>query len=96
MKNVDYSDMDKDFQILEKIKKVDAPPFLFTRIEQRISDFNENYVGKRTLVTSFAFLSILILINFSVIFSTFHKKERNNASVLIENMNLSNSNLLYE
>lgn len=96
MKNTYQNDMEQDLQILEKIKKVDAPPFLYTRIEQRISDFNQNYIGTKTLVASFAVLSILIVINISVVFTSLDKKEKNNAGILIENMQLFNSNMLYE
>ncbi len=86
--------MMNDFlNVLSTIKAVETPPFLFTRIQQRIENINQNNVSKKigySLITSFC---VLLLFNIFVIneytFSTAKEKK------LTQTFGLNLTNNLY-
>lgn len=83
--------MENELGILNKIQKVDAPPFLYTRILNRVQNKMKETVPVKWAVAAAACLLILITINISVIQSS---KESNNTN-LSEVFSLQTTNSLY-
>jgi len=81
-------DIDKK---LGKIRPVAAPPFLFTRIEVRIS---ENVVSRKWQLSAVAGFAILIFLNIYVI--THAPRQHSNIETVVSGMMLSSSNDLYD
>lgn len=77
--------------ILEKIQKVDTPPFLYTRILNRIQNKAKETVPVKWAVAAAACLLVLITINITVIQSG----QKNNSADLSEIFSLQTSNSLY-
>mgnify|MGYP003594601289 CR=1 FL=1 len=72
MKN---SEMENELKLLSKIESVEAPPFLFTRIQQRIQEISENKITLRMVrVISFS-LVLLISINALAWIKLSHEKK---------------------
>ncbi len=78
---------------LHAVEKVETPPFLFLRIEQKIQVIRENTISKKmgwSLVTS---VSMIVLFNvFIMTQSSWGHKERNN---LLQTLQIQNNNSLY-
>ncbi|MFZ4621342.1 MAG: hypothetical protein ACOYNS_12350 [Bacteroidota bacterium] len=87
--------IDTELNKLQTIRPVDTPPFLYTRIEQRIA--SRTLASRKLRFAVFSSLLALAIINMVVISSFFEKK---NGSSGIQNlaseMNLASSNDLYE
>lgn len=83
--------MEHPSDILSKIQKVDAPPFLYTRILNRIQNKVQETVPVKWAVVAAACLLVLITINISVIRSS----KENNTSELTEAFSLQTNNSLY-
>lgn len=83
--------MNHTVDILEKVQKVDAPPFLYTRILNRIQNKVQETVPVKWAVVAAAGLLVLITINISVIRSSKQK----NTTDLSEAFSLQTSNSLY-
>lgn len=87
--------MKEPLDILSDIKSVDAPPFLWTRIQQKIKVEQEN-----RLSPAFAYLlglSFLLLIGFNVLVitqKTHHAASESNN--IAQTMNLLPNNELYK
>lgn len=54
---------DTDIERLSRIQKVDAPPFLFTRIEARINALQEEVYPIRWVRLALAGFAVLMLLN---------------------------------
>jgi len=81
-------------ELLEQIQKVEAPPFLFTRIQQRILNASLSEFSPRlTWTISLSFLLVLI-INFAVM--TQRVKQTNTNPDLVETFQLMQNNSLYK
>ena len=81
---------------LKKIKKVDAPPFLYTRIEAKIEAMEAKEVPMKWVLASSFALSFLLFINIISIRSLFANGGNSNSLELImDDMNLSPANQLY-
>jgi hypothetical protein len=92
MKSSDNNDF--DFQ-LSKIQKMEAPPFLLTRIEQSIMNMQSIKMNKWQLaVISLSFI-FLLTANVLVIKKQIPTKRSNSVELLSNSMNLVNSNQLY-
>ncbi len=90
---MNLNNLDNYINQLEQVQKVDAPPFLFTRIQQKInSSFEYQFSSK--FVWSFG-LSILfiLLLNIAVIGFKINTKHQNN---LVNAMQLSPTNEIYQ
>ena len=73
---------------LKNIQKVEASPFLFTRIEQGIRNKKEQKLSAKTIWATVASLSLLILLNLAAL-----KFEKNNQT---ESYNSTINNNLYD
>ena len=56
-------DHNNDLDILNKIDKVEAPPFLYTRIESKIQELKDVKVSKPWLVSIGMAMVVLITVN---------------------------------
>lgn len=82
-----------NLEILDKIKPVEAPPFLFTRIQQRIKNANEHFVSNKIVWLSALSFSCLVIISVSVIFYT--SSPSSTAQSLAQSLHLNPTNNLY-
>jgi hypothetical protein len=79
--------------ILEKVQKVGAPPFLYTRILSRIQNKAHEIVPIKWVAAAAACMLVLIVINISVIVNA--TTDQNTSSELSEAFSLQTSNSLY-
>ncbi len=80
----------------KKIKRVEAPPFLFTRIEQKLKNAVTDSVAIKWVTASVGALIFLVLLNFVLIRKTlFQKPENKPETELALSLGLDNSNQLY-
>jgi hypothetical protein len=89
-------DIDKKLELLKKIQKVDAPPFLLTRIMERI---DSHTIEKAPASWRLAFVATVIVIlglNVSILFNSPGKKNEKGIEEVISSMELSNTNDLYD
>ncbi len=79
---------------LSKIKAVEVPPFLLTRILQKI-ERNRASVFPKAFVRAFSLsFMLLLLLNFGAVF--YSLKSDSGKENLIESMNLEPSNSIYK
>jgi hypothetical protein len=78
--------------ILEKIETVEAPAFLFTRIQAKIEERLAGRVSKKQAIACLAGICLIIALNILALSSG--KTGREGAD-LVSEMNLSPSNQLY-
>ena len=83
-------------EILQRIKKVEASPFLLTRIQQKIKDAHEQQVGKFWYRTALATFIVLLCVNIYAIrnINVINTNKSDRDSVF-EDMNLIDNNNLY-
>lgn len=86
--------IDKKLEALKKIRPVEAPPFLFTRIEAQINAAG-NAVSPRWRWSAIAGFGVLVLINIYVVSQSLRPKQPGIESV-VNTMALSTSNNLYD
>lgn len=88
--------IDNKLDLLKKIKEVDAPPFLLTRIRQQIQNLGEVEAPVKWK-WAFALTALVILaLNVSVFFkSTGTETKKDGIENVISSMNLSTVNDLY-
>lgn len=86
---------DNTMQMLEKVKRVDVSPFLFSRIEQRIHTLNKNRLSMKIVWLSAAALGLLVLLNIHLINNFSGQGKADNLTAYAESMHLSPSDNLY-
>lgn len=89
--------IDEKLNLLKQIKEVDAPPFLLTRIRQRIDSLG-NAEAPVKWKWAFALTSVAILaLNTFILLTSSTSATKNNAGVenVVKAMNLSTQNDLY-
>lgn len=94
MSSKDKNPLEMNLNDLQNIQKVDASPFLWTRIESKISQIVEDRVSKKQLVLYFASLVVLITINMYA-FSSSNSNSSSNSS-LADQLELVDTNQLYQ
>ena len=88
-------DIDKKLELLKKIQKVDAPPFLLTRILGRI---DSAIIGKAPATWKLAFIAValvMIALNISILLMSSDQPTTQGLSEVISELDLSTSNQLY-
>ena len=89
---------DTDFERLSRIQKVDAPPFLFTRIEAKINALKEEVYPIRWIRLALAGFVVLMLLNIWLVgqnVSGGSSVGEDNMAVLSAGVELYQSNQLY-
>lgn len=85
-----------DLNDLEKIKLVEAPPYLFTRIQAKIENAKNTTISKKTAwAMSFAFIFILTL-NVSILMSYQLNSNLNSTENYAQSIHLTTNNTLYK
>ncbi|MCB0706440.1 MAG: hypothetical protein KDC34_14085 [Saprospiraceae bacterium] len=85
-----------NIDLLKKIEKVSAPPFLFTRIEARINQQPEDRIPIKWAYAMSLGLAVLFCFNLLLIRSDFRKsKKAESLQIVVEEMDLHHSNQLY-
>jgi len=87
--------MKSKLDLLQQVQKVEAPPFLYTRILQRISSVQETPAPIKWRFAFAAVAVLLLALNISILLSSKPKTKSNNIDTVVSSMNLSTSNELY-
>jgi hypothetical protein len=88
-------DIEKRLELLKKIQKVEAPPFLLTRIRERI---DSSSIEKAPATWRFGFIAaavVVLSLNVSIFFKSSRTENKNGIGEEINSMDLSNTNDLY-
>ncbi|MBP6673470.1 MAG: hypothetical protein KA247_09990 [Bacteroidetes bacterium] len=89
--------IDTELNTLQKIRPADAPPFLFTRIEQRIASRSDSTTSVKLRFVVVSSLFVLAVLNVIAVSSfTVDRDPDTGIRHLASEMNLSSSNNLYE
>jgi len=88
-------DIDDKLYEFRKIQQVDAPPFLLTRIKQRLKTLEHEPAPVQWRVTFTAATIIVFLFNVFIFFSHAATEKKPGINTVINAMNLSNTNELY-
>lgn len=90
-------DLNKKLEGLKRIKEVDAPPFLYTRIQQQIQNLlqQEAPAKWKWAFALTAFMMLLINISILVRSSAPATKENSGVENMVNGMGLSTTNDLY-
>lgn len=87
--------MESKMDILNKVQKVETPPFLYTRILQRISSLQDAPAPVKWRFAFAAVAILLLVLNMGVLFSSKPKPQDGNIESVVNSMQLSTSNELY-
>lgn len=87
--------IDNKLDALKRIKQVEAPPFLLTRIKQQIQNLG-NVPAPVKWKWAFAGSAIIILVlNVSILIKEDSSQESSGIETVASSMNLTNTNALY-
>ncbi len=87
--------IDQKLDLLKKIQKVDAPPFILTRIRQRLDSVEQM---PASIAWKLAFGSGLLLVaalNVSILLLRFSNTDKSQIQEIVSTMDLSNQNDFY-
>lgn len=85
-----------ELEVLKKINRVEAPPFLFTRIEAKIEAVEAQTVSINWVVGASLAFSLLLAVNILLIQNKFSgSSEQTQFQTYIEDMNLDATNESY-
>lgn len=84
--------MDKEFEILKEIQRVEAPAFLYARILNAIQRKQEEIVSIKWIVGAASFLLIVFALNIT----TIQTSKKSNEIDLTEIFALKSQNLFYD
>ncbi len=87
--------IDNKLDALKKIKTVDAPPFLLTRIKQRIQNLENVPAPVKWKFGFVASALIIIVLNVSVFLKSGSTTNNSGIDTVVSTMNLTNTNELY-
>lgn len=78
---------------LEKIRKAEASPFLFTRIQQRIADKNNMLIAPTQIRLVGLALAIIVCLNVTAIYN--FVKPKNTVEAYAQALHLNTENSIY-
>ncbi len=87
--------MESKLDILKRVRKEEAPPFLYTRILQRISLLPEAPAPVKWRFAFAATAVLLLILNIGILFSSKPKPQSGGIETVVNSMQLSTSNELY-
>lgn len=87
--------MESKLDILKRVRKEETPPFLYTRIMQRISLLQEAPAPVKWRFAFAATAVLLLVLNIGVFFSSKPKLQDGSIETVVSSMQLSTSNELY-
>lgn len=86
--------MNKELEILNTITPIEAPPFLFTRIEQTIRNRKTELIRPKLIYIISACLALLIAFNTLSVYSSYRRATPK--TDLTKSMDLLQDNCLYK
>jgi hypothetical protein len=88
----------KELEVLKKVNRVEAPPFLFTRIEASIQAQVNEQLPMRWVWVSISTVLLLVVVNTLILRDSAQLSETSNSSVqhISEEMGMQTSNQLYQ
>ena len=87
--------LDNKLDKLKNIRQVDVPPFLFTRIKERIDSIDDAPVSTQWKL-AFVLAALLILaLNTGIVFQSSGREKKSNITDVVSSMQLSPSNDFY-
>ncbi len=87
--------IDKKLEILKKIEEVETPPFLITRIKQRINTLSAVQAPVKWK-WSFAVIGLLLLVlNISIVLKSQHASSSKGITTIVTGFHLSTTNNFY-
>lgn len=88
----------KELEVLKKVNRVEAPPFLFTRIEASIQAQVNEQLPLRWVWVSISTVLLLVVVNTLILRDSAQLSETSNSSVqhISEEMGMQTSNQLYQ
>lgn len=84
--------MNRDLSELKLINKVEAPPFLWTRIEQKIENNTKNTLSVRIQWAFGIAMFLIILSNGIIMIETVEKQKINESYTLLKHMQMIENN----
>jgi len=88
--------MNNPIDLLEQINKVDAPPFLLTRIKQKIENAQQASFSKGLSWSLVISLCMMLLLNIAIMMKHTNSTTSIQDSTIAAAMNLLPTNSLYE
>ena len=87
----------KELEVLEKVNRVEAPPFLFTRIEARIQAQLNEQLPIRWVWVSISTVLLLVVVNTLILRDSTQHSNASNSGIhhISEEMGMQTSNQLY-
>ena len=79
--------------LLDQIQRVEAPPFLLTRIKEKIETKASKFFSPKLTWTLLAILFIVVMLNASIMIKRINEVRNDNS--LVETMHLLPNNSLY-
>lgn len=86
-------DIDKELELLKKIRRAEPPAFLLTRIMEQVKPNPPAPLTWKLVLAGAAM--IVVFLNVSIFFSTSSPKENNEIETIVNVMELSTTNELY-
>ena len=87
--------IDDKLNKLKTIRQVEAPPFLYTRIRQKISSLETGRAPLRWKIAFAAVMVMVLFLNISVLMSSVAAKKTPGIEGVVNALQLSSSNDLY-
>ena len=87
--------IDNQLDKLKKIRQVEAPPFLFTRIREKINSLTERSAPVKWQLSFVAIAILLIVLNTEIIVRSSRTTDNSAVDQVVNSMQLSSSNDLY-
>ncbi len=90
-------ELNKKLDVLQQIKEVDAPPFLYTRIQQQIQNLQQLEAPAKWKWAFACSTLLILLINISILVRSSAPVVKQNTGVenIVNSLGLSNTNDLY-
>jgi len=90
-------ELNKKLDVLQQIKEVDAPPFLYTRIQQQIQNLQQLEAPVKWKWAFACSTLLILLINISILVRSSAPVVKQNTGVenIVNSLGLSNTNDLY-
>jgi len=89
-------DIDKKLDLLRKIQSVDEPPFLLTRIRQRIQSLELSPAPRSWKWALVLTGAAIVVLNLGIILKTANTAKNSSIETIAISMNLSSGNNLYD
>lgn len=87
--------IDQKLDLLKKIQKVDAPPFILTRIRQRLDSSEPMPVSTAWKLAFGSGLLLVAALNVSILLLRFSNTDKSQIQEIVSTMDLSNQNDFY-